>query len=91
MSRPKRKRAAGTLDRHVRPIIDRAETNLRKWGKQNWTTLGLAISEEAGEIAQAILQSRHENGDPDRIRREAIDLGALCLQLIDTFPPERKR
>ncbi len=64
----------------------KARRNLAKWGRQDFETLGLAVAEEAGELAQAILQARHEVGDPDRIRREAIDLGALCIQVMDHFP-----
>lgn len=75
-----------TLRRLVRPLADRAARNLDKWGQQDFQTLGLAICEEAGELAQAILQERHECGKRDRIREEAIDLGALCLQVMVHFP-----
>lgn len=67
-------------------LIDRARRNVDKWGVQDQRTLGLAIAEECGEIAQAILKSRDEGGDPVRIYEEALDLGALCLQLMGTFP-----
>jgi NTP pyrophosphatase (non-canonical NTP hydrolase) len=63
-------------------LVDRAKTNIKKWGLQNFETLGLCVCEEAGELAQAILQHRHQNGDRERIRQEAIDLGALCLQVL---------
>lgn len=62
-------------------IIERAQKNVDKWGKQDLDTLGLAIAEETGELCQAILQSRESNTE-DRIRQEAIDLGALCHQVI---------
>jgi NTP pyrophosphatase (non-canonical NTP hydrolase) len=48
-------------------------------------TLGLVASEECGELCQAMLQARHEGGDADRIRQEAIDLGAVCLQILAHF------
>lgn len=64
----------------------KARRNLAQWGRQDFETLGLAVCEEAGELAKAILQARHEGGDPDRIRQEAIDLGALCIQVMDHFP-----
>ena len=69
------------------PLADRAAVNMAKWGPQSFATLGLCVCEEAGELAQAILQERHEGGDVDRIRQEAIDLGALCLQVLSNFPP----
>jgi len=68
-----------------RPFIDRAKKNLAKWGDQDFETLGLAVAEEAGELAQAILKARHENGDRQRILQEAIDLGALCFQICSKF------
>ena len=77
---------SNTLRRLVRPLVDRAARNLEKWGPQDFQTLGLAVCEEAGELAQAILQERHEAGRRDRIREEAIDLGALCLQIMAHFP-----
>jgi len=58
-----------------------AAKNLSKWGKQGLGTLGLAIAEETGELCQAILQERWEEGEWERIRAEAIDLGALCIQV----------
>jgi len=64
-------------------LIQRASNNLNKWGKQDVETLGLAVAEEAGELAQAILQHKHECGKEDRIYSEAIDLGALCLQVME--------
>ncbi|GEM_PF-3282285 len=59
----------------------KAEENTAKWGQQDLRTLGLAIAEEAGEIAQAILQYHHGGGNREHIREEVDDLGALLLQL----------
>jgi len=64
-------------------LIRRARNNLNKWGKQDVETLGLAVAAAAGELAQAILQHKHEGGREDRIYNEAIDLGALCLQVME--------
>jgi NTP pyrophosphatase (non-canonical NTP hydrolase) len=58
-----------------------AEENIKKWGAQDLQTLGLAIAEETGELCQAILKREHEAAPLDRIRAEAQDLGALCLQI----------
>jgi NTP pyrophosphatase (non-canonical NTP hydrolase) len=81
----KRQRNGRALARLVRAFADQAAKNLEKWGNQDMETLCLAIAEETGELAQAILQARHEGGDPDRIRQEAIDLGALCAQMVMKF------
>ena len=58
-----------------------AEQNLDKWGIQSVETLLLAMQEEMGELTQAHLEARSENGDPDRVGDELVDLGALCYQL----------
>jgi hypothetical protein len=63
-------------------FAEQARKNIGKWGKQDLETLGLAIAEETGELCQAVLKARWEGGDRSRIREEAIDLGALCIQII---------
>ena len=70
------------VEADVRPFVMQAHRNVRKWGVQDVETLGLAVSSEAGELAQAILQHKNENGDRDQIRHEAVDLGALCVQVL---------
>jgi len=64
-------------------LINRARKNIRKWSVQDFETLGLAVCEEAGELAQAIIKYKHEDGRRARIMEEAIDLGALCIQIIE--------
>ncbi|MFH1603605.1 MAG: hypothetical protein ABIH03_06835 [Pseudomonadota bacterium] len=71
-------------------LLQRASANLEKWGKQDFEMLGLAICEEAGELAQAILQTRHEGGFEDCIFDEAIGLGALCLQVMEHWNGDHK-
>ena len=76
--------AAETLpERGDARLAEKAAANLAKWGMQDFETLGLAVAEEAGELAQAILQYLHEGGDRGRIMEEAVDLGALCLQVME--------
>lgn len=60
---------------------EKAEKNINKWGLQDIETLTLAMMEELGELSQAILQAKHENGDPQRIEEELSDLAALCYQM----------
>ena len=71
-------------------LIQRASNNLQKWGPQGLKTLGLAVAEETGELAQAILQYEYEDGDLQRVYQEAIDLGALCLQVMEHFDGDHK-
>ena len=59
----------------------KAEENIEQWGLQDPETLLLAMQEEMGELAQAHLEARDEDGDPTRVAEELDDLGALCVQL----------
>lgn len=61
--------------------MGKASENIDKWGLQKEETLLLAIQEELGELTQAHLEARHEDGDPARVGEELDDLGALLLQL----------
>jgi NTP pyrophosphatase (non-canonical NTP hydrolase) len=63
----------------------RAELNLKKWGVQSPQDIGLAIAEETGEIAQAILKAYNEGASLCRIADEAVDLAALTLQMLVTL------
>jgi len=58
-----------------------AEGNVEEWGLQDVETLLLAMQEEQGELAQAHLEAKHEDGDAARIASELDDLAALCIQL----------
>ncbi|WP_018259309.1 nucleoside triphosphate pyrophosphohydrolase family protein [Halomicrobium katesii] len=60
--------------------IAQADRNIEEWGLQDEVTLLLAIQEELGELTQAHLEARDEDGDPDRVDEELDDLGALLLQ-----------
>lgn len=66
-------------------INRRVAKNLEKWGVQDFETLGLAVAEEAGELAQVILKARHEGSERGRISHEAIDLAARCVQVLVTM------
>jgi NTP pyrophosphatase (non-canonical NTP hydrolase) len=61
--------------------LHKADQNVEKWGLQGEETLLLAMQEELGELTQAHLEARKEDGDPERVDEELDDLGALLLQL----------
>lgn len=71
-------------------LSHKAAKNLDRWGLQTSSVLVLCMAEELGEIARAVLEIKGELGrgrplDAYRmagsVRDEALDLGALCLQL----------
>jgi len=69
----------------------KAVLNTHKWGVQSMETVCLCMTEELGELAQAILQYKQEGGTLDRITEELADLGALCFQMVDSFEDAKKR
>ena len=70
-----------TLSTTVEHWVAKAELNIDRWGLQDRETLVLAMQEELGELAQAVLEHEHEDGEYDRIGDELDDLAALCVQL----------
>ena len=44
------------------------------------------VAEEAGELVQAAMQHRYENGSLDRIRKEATQTGAMAIRLLMNLP-----
>lgn len=60
---------------------EKAEENIEEWGDQSIETLLLAAQEELGELTQATLEYRAEDGDYENIFDEIDDLGALLIQL----------
>jgi len=59
-----------------------AQANMNKWGLQNLETLGLALAEETGEVAQAILAVKAQGGsDYQHVIDEARHVAALCVQI----------
>lgn len=76
---------------YSRELENRADKNIQKHGLQNLNTLGLALAEETGEVCQAILQFHHENGTLKSLYQEAIDTGALCLQIMLLIDSEKER
>jgi NTP pyrophosphatase (non-canonical NTP hydrolase) len=70
-------------------LKDKADANLDKWGEQDLETLALSIAEKSGELAKTVLQDRDKGGDRDRIRQEAVNLGALALQVLRHFRKKR--
>jgi NTP pyrophosphatase (non-canonical NTP hydrolase) len=66
----------------------KADANVAKWGAQDASTLIHCLTEELGELAQAYLQWRWEDGQKKRMYDETIDLGALVLQLLESLKEE---
>ena len=59
----------------------KAVANVEEWGHQRRETLLLAMLEELGELTQATLEAKHEDGNPAHIQEELDDLAALMYQM----------
>jgi len=85
------------LERFLYALVVQAQLNFQSWGMQGLETLALALSEEQGEVARAVLDRRaaalsSEPGAPlGAIREETVHAGALCLQLLTEVRIERER
>jgi NTP pyrophosphatase (non-canonical NTP hydrolase) len=75
------------LNEAYRSIVDERDRQERKWGVQRhdmtvWLTV---LSEEVGELAQAILHYRELMTDQrhDAIRAEAVQVAAVAVAMIE--------
>lgn len=70
--------------RHVKTEVDHQDS---KWGDQRsnpgplWMTI---LGEEYGEVCNATLER-----DVDNVRKEAIQVAAVCFQIIDAIDAGR--
>lgn len=63
----------------------KANQNIDTWGDQSVDALLLATQEELGELTQAYLEHRSEDGDYQSMYGELDDLGALLIQLFNAL------
>jgi len=61
---------------------EKAAKNQHEWGEQSAETLLIAMQEELGELSQALLEYRAEDGHYDQLYEEMDDLGALLIQFF---------
>jgi len=62
-------------------VAEHARNNIKKRGIQDLRTIALAIAEECGEVAQAILDWENDECAYVEIWEENVDLAALTYQL----------
>ena len=67
------------------------QRQVKKWGVQRhdpfiWMTI---LTEEVGELAQAILKAKFEKGAIERIATEAIQVATLALKIAKMSKEEK--
>ena len=65
--------------------LQHAQEKHPNWPNSGFEALAI-VTEELGELAQAMLQFKHEGGDPERIRAEAIQVAAMGLRFVLNLP-----
>ena len=74
--------------------------NIARWGDQEGQTMVVALAEETGEVARAVLSYDYRPAEFDeleafeltvRIEREAIQTAAVCVELARVAADEGER
>lgn len=73
------------IEKEIEEIIEKTKNNIAKWGIQPNDILLLAMMEELGELSQAYLHFKYENGQYGRIKEELYDLIALTFAMLDNL------
>lgn len=61
--------------------LERAQAKHPTWPTDPLHAVAV-VSEEAGELQQAVLQATYEGASQDRVREEALDLAAAALRFV---------
>lgn len=62
-----------------------SERQIQKWGIQTRTPeeWELFLTEEVGELAQAVAEVKYRSGDPENIVKEGIQVATLALKIVE--------
>lgn len=68
-------------------VLAESMRQLEKWGIQNvssfeWMTY---LTEEVGELAEAISEHEYRNEEKENIKKEAIQVATLALKIAEIF------
>ncbi len=79
----------GVLNREFDKIQDEHWQQVRKWGIQKrtlfeWMTF---LTEEVGELAEAISEQQYRTGTYEEIEKEAVQVAALACKIIRIIQP----
>lgn len=68
-------------------VIVESHRQVRKWGVQNVTPAEwmLYLTEEVGELAEAIAEREYRTGTSGAVYKEAIQVATLALKLAEMY------
>lgn len=87
------------MNKAIESIIEERERQDAKWGDQSgnhpfeWTSI---LGEEFGELCEAVNETYFKNGDKpergglDKIRKEAVQVAAVAVAIIEAIDKERE-
>lgn len=80
------------IDQLVKCVKDESNRQLKKWGIQTvtpfeWMTY---LTEEIGELAQAISEFEYGRGPKKNVFEEAIQAATLILKIAEMYSPDLK-
>lgn len=78
------------IDKTIERVMQENDRQLLKWGVQTrssfeWMTY---ITEEVGELAQAVSEFEYREGKKEDVRKEAIHVASLALKIAEMFDDE---
>ena len=86
---------AQNMNEAMRDVLLERRRQDAKWGEQNHDPFlyGAILVEEIGEFMQAALQTRvgGEKGGVENIRREAVQMAAVALAIVECLDRNRWR
>lgn len=65
--------------------LKRAEKKHPEWPVNIYEQLAI-VTEEAGEVAKAVLHYNHENGSLQNVKDELIQTAAMCMRMLKNLP-----
>lgn len=75
-------------DRAIWDLVQcESQKQVTKWGIQDYSPFEWMsfVTEEIGEMAQAIQNHQYHGGRADRVAEEAIQAATLCLKVAEMF------
>ena len=68
-------------------VREEHQKQFKKWGIQKRTLFEWLcyLTEEVGELAEAIAENEYRNGDIEEVKKEAIQVAALAFKIINNI------
>jgi len=72
------------ITKAINEEMERAKTKFPWWPKDQIHAAAI-VAEEAGELLQATLQCKYENGSIEKIKKEAIQTLTMAIRFLENL------